>query len=94
MEMTERQLQTIVERAVTKAIAERDRRRGRVWVNAKELRKQYGMITEDWLKRYGWKLPRERIDFTGDDGKVHSTQWGYDVGEIERMFEDGRMRKL
>lgn len=94
MNMTTKQLQTIVEQAVMKAIAERDRRNGVRWLSKKELIKQFGMITEDWLRRYGYKLPRERIDFIGDDGEKHSTQWGYDADEIQRMFADGRMRNL
>lgn len=94
MNITEKQLEAIIERAVIKAFEKRDRICGVRWLSKRELIKQFGMISDDWLKHYGWKLPRERIDFTGDDGEKHSTQWGYNADEIQRMFEDGEMRDL
>jgi hypothetical protein len=94
MQKLDKETRTMIAEAVKAAIVERDRMDGERWLDANELCQQFGMITKDWLKRYGWKLPRERIEFQGDDGEKHTTRWGYPMSEIQAMIRDGRMKNL
>jgi hypothetical protein len=52
------------------------------------------MFSPNWLENFGWKLPGERIEVTGDDGKTRVTRWGYPLHHIQRMIAEGRMRKM
>lgn len=64
------------------------------YVTGVELCKQIAMFSPNWLENFGWKLPRERIEVTGDDGKTRVTRWGYPLHHIQRMIAEGRMRKM
>ena len=64
------------------------------WVTGAELCAIVGMITKDWLENFGWKLPRERIEVTCDDGTRRVTRWGYPLHQIQRMIHEGKMRDL
>lgn len=62
------------------------------WVTGRDLCKEISMFTPDWLEKFGWKLPRERIEVTDDDGKQRVTRWGYPLHQIKRMIATGAMR--
>ena len=64
------------------------------YVTGKELCNQIAMFSPNWLENFGWKLPRERIEVTGDDGETRVTRWGYPLHQIQRMIAEGRMRSL
>ena len=64
------------------------------YVTGAELCKQIAMFSPNWLENFGWKLPRERIEVTDDDGKTRVTRWGYPLHHIQRMIAEGRMRKM
>lgn len=64
---------------------------GEVWLNAKDLCAKFGMFSPDWLKRNGWRLPRRRVEYVGDDGVTHTTQWGYAMHEIQEMVMAGKI---
>ena len=64
------------------------------YVTGAELCNQIAMFSPNWLENFGWKLPRERIEVTGDDGKTRVTRWGYPLHHIQRMIAEGRMRKM
>ncbi|MGX8694836.1 MAG: hypothetical protein ACSW8D_00485 [Prevotella sp.] len=64
------------------------------YVTGKELCQQIAMFSPNWLENFGWKLPRERIEVTGDDGETRVTRWGYPLHQIQRMIAEGRMRSI
>jgi hypothetical protein len=64
------------------------------WVTGAELCKAMAMFSKDWLENFGWKLPRERIEVTCDDGSRRVTRWGYPLHQIQRMIHEGRLRDL
>ena len=66
-----------------------EERNSEVYLSSKELSAKFGMFTPDWLKRNGWRLPRRRVEFTGDNGKPQSTQWGYALHEIQKIVDKG-----
>ena len=63
------------------------------WVSGSELCKQICMITKDWLDKFGWKLPREKIE-VNDNGTIRASHWGYPLHQIQRMIAEGRMRSM
>ena len=64
------------------------------YVTGAELCEQIAMFSPNWLENFGWKLPRERIEVTCDDGTRRVTRWGYPLHLIQRMIHEGRMRDL
>lgn len=90
----DRETREAVVRAVAEAILERKERDGERWLTAEQLCEQFSMFNARWLKQYGWKLPRERVEYVGDDGQRHVTRWGYPMREIQGMIRDGRLRDL
>jgi len=80
--------------AVRKAQMETSEIYGEQWVTGKELCKQIAMFSIDWLEKFGWKLPRERIEVTCDDGSTRVTRWGYPLHKIQRMIADGDLRSI
>lgn len=64
------------------------------WVTGAELCAKVAMFSKDWLENFGWKLPRERITVTDDDGKTRVTRWGYPLHQIQRMIHEGRLRDI
>lgn len=64
------------------------------YVTGKELCQQIAMFSPNWLENFGWKLPRERIEVTDDDGQKRVTRWGYPLHHIQRMIAEGRMREM
>lgn len=64
------------------------------YVTGAELCKQIAMFSPNWLENFGWKLPRERITVTGEDGTSRSTRWGYPLHAIQRMIAEGKLRNL
>lgn len=63
------------------------------WITSDELLERFQMFTRDWLRRYGWKLPRERVQIEINN-TTKSTRWAYPQHKIERMIADGSMRLL
>lgn len=51
------------------------------WLSAKELCEQFQMITPDWLKRNGERLPNRTVP--------GSNRRGYPKNQIARMVADG-----
>ena len=64
------------------------------YVTGKELCRQIAMFSTNLLENFGWKLPRERIIVTDEDGETRVTRWGYPIHQIQRMIAEGRMRNL
>lgn len=67
---------------------------GEVWLSAEDVVKQFGMISEDFLKRKGKLLPRERVEYVGEDGLVHAGKWAYPRNRIQEMIMSGELRCL
>lgn len=65
-----------------------------VWLTADEVVKQFGMISEDFLKRRGKLLPRERVEYVGEDGMVHAGKWAYPRNRLQEMIASGELRCL
>lgn len=65
-----------------------------VWMTAEQLCAQFGMISAEWLHRYGELLPRERIEVVMEDGSRKVSRWAYPRNKIQRAIREGKMREL
>ena len=65
-----------------------------VWLSKDELLKQFGMFSDEWLKRYGETIPRTQAIVTEADGESHATRWAYPRNKIQRMIADGSIKQL
>ena len=91
--MTAAELQEIKD-TVRQAQMEAAAQNGEVWLESNAFLAQFQMFTKDWLEHYGWKLPRERVEVTGDDGKKRVTRWAYPRNEIQRMIRNRELVNL
>ena len=63
-----------------------------VWLTADEVVKQFGMISEDFIKRRGKLLPRKRLGWMDKNGIMHEGgPYGYARNEIQRMIQSGEI---
>ena len=65
-----------------------------VWLSKDEFLKQFGMFTEDWLKRYGKTLGRTQAIVTDDNGEQRCSRWAYPRNKVQRMIIDGSIKQL
>ena len=65
-----------------------------VWLTAEQLCAQFGMISAEWLHRYGELLPRERMEVVMEDGSRKVSRWAYPRNKIQRAIREGKMREL
>ena len=65
-----------------------------VWLSKDEFLKQFGMFTDDWLKKYGETLPRTPATVIDKNGAEHSTRFAYPRNKIQAMIRDGRIKQL
>lgn len=64
------------------------------YLSAKELTNQFQMFTSEWLRRYGYLLPRAQAVVTDANGQEHKTGWAYPKNKIARMIADGSIERL
>jgi hypothetical protein len=91
---TQRLIADAIEAGIKKGMEKALGMYGEVWLTAEEVVKQFGMISEDFLKRKGKLLPRERVEYVGEDGLVHSGKWAYPRNRIQEMIMSGELRCL
>ena len=66
-----------------------------VWLDEKELCKQFQMFSPSFLKRHGHILPRTQVVFTDKDGGVHNTQgFAYPRNQIQRMIQNNEIKMV
>ena len=65
-----------------------------VWLSKEDFLKQFGMFTDDWLKKYGETLPRTPATVIDKNGAEHSTRFAYPRNQIQAMIRDGRIKQL
>ena len=92
--LLEEKIIATVAKAVAKVVTRYYEMYNEKYVTGAELCNQIAMFSPNWLENFGWKLPRERIEVTGDDGKTRVTRWGYPLHHIQRMIAEGRMRSI
>ena len=64
-----------------------------VWLTAEKLSERFGMLSPEWLRRYGELLPRERAEVS-TDGETKVTRWAYPAHKINRMIKEGKLKEL
>lgn len=62
-----------------------------VWLTGNKLAEQIQFFSKDWLKRYGYLLPRERMVMIDENGVEHKSSWCYPLHRIQRMVHEGQI---
>lgn len=63
-----------------------------VWLSKDDFLRQFGMFTEDWLKRYGYLLPRVRVSVSDEvTGKMRCSQFAYARNAVQRLISENRL---
>lgn len=91
---TQRMIAEAIEVGIKKGMEKALGMYGEVWLSAEDVVKQFGMISEDFLKRNGKLLPRERVEYVGEDGLVHVGKWAYPRNRLQDMIQRGELRCL
>lgn len=63
------------------------------WVDGRELCKEIGCFSTDWLRRYGYTLPREQV-IVNENDTTHKTGWCYPLHRIQRMMREGNLKNI
>lgn len=91
---TQRMIAEAIEVGIKKGMEKAMGVYGEVWLTAEEVVKQFGMISEDFIKRRGKLLPRERMEWQDQKGVAHQGAWAYPRNELQRMIQAGELRCL
>jgi hypothetical protein len=66
-----------------------------VWLTSEQVCERFGMITPDWLKRYGYKLPRERMEVTDSaTGQTRCSRWAYPLHRLQRFIQEHENKNI
>ena len=80
-------IKEVVQKSMVEALLTYEER----WLSADELCNQFQMLSKDWLRRNGWRLPRGRMEFPDENGKV-TTRWAYPQHKISQMIREEGLR--
>ena len=83
---TQLMITQVVNDAVKRALEGAEER----WLTRKQLLEQFGMLSEDWVKKHGKHLcPASAIVI--EDGVEHVTREAYPLHKINRMIQENRL---
>jgi hypothetical protein len=91
---TQRMIAEAIEEGIRKGMEKALGVYGEVWLSAEDVVKQFGMISEVFLTRKGKLLPRERVEYVGENGLVHVGKWAYPRNRLQEMIASGELRCL
>ena len=57
------------------------------WLTGDEVTKMWPFFSKDWIKKYGYLLPRKRIVTIDKDGPTNG-RWYYSRNKILRMIQE------
>ena len=89
----DRQLRAEIVNTVNKAVMEMNEVYNERWLTDDQLCEHIGVFTKRWLKDNGHMLPRSRAEW-GDASGLHNTKWVYPLHQIQRMFQNGEIKRL
>ena len=58
------------------------------WITADEVSKMLPFFNKDWMKQYGYLLPRKRVEVTDKNGVITRSHWYYSRNRILRMVRE------
>lgn len=65
-----------------------------IYASAKQLKDHIGFMTQKWLNRFGYLLPRTRAEVEMADGSEKTSGWVYPVKKLIRKCGDGSIKEL
>ena len=58
------------------------------WITADEVSKMLPFFNKDWMKKFGYLLPRKRVEVTDKNGVITRSRWYYSRNRILRMVRE------
>ena len=58
------------------------------WITADEVSKRFPFFNKEWMKKYGYLLPRKRVEVMDKKGSITKSHWYYSRNKILRMVRD------
>ena len=58
------------------------------WITSDEVSKRFPFFNKDWMKKYGYLLPRKRVEVIDKKGSITKCHWYYSRNKIQRMVRD------
>ena len=80
--------------AVKKATIEVQEMYEERWLTAEQLCEEIPIFNQDWLKRHGDRLGRERVIWKDHDGVNHKLRFCYPLRRIQRLLATGELRQI
>lgn len=84
----EAKMLALIEKAVNRVMAGQREE----WVTGKELSEKMPIFSQDFLKRYGNVLPREKMEYYNETGNVCETRYMYPLHALNVMVQRGVFR--
>lgn len=84
----EAKLFSLIEKAVMRVMNGQQE----TWVTGKELSERIPIFSQDFIKKYGQVLPREKMEYFGQDGAVCETRYMYPLHALNAMVQKGVFR--
>lgn len=58
------------------------------WITADEVSQLFPFFSKEWMKKYGYLLPRKRVEVMDKNGVITRSRWYYSRNRILRMVRD------
>lgn len=58
------------------------------WLTGDEVTKMWPFFTKDCIKKYGYLLPRKRVEVMDKKGSITKSHWYYSRNKILRMIQE------
>ena len=69
---------------------QQDYEKAEVFITAEELSRRFPSFSKEWIKKYGFLLPRERVIKWDDE--TCTDKWGYCWNVIQKNIAEGKYR--
>lgn len=83
------EIMDVVAVAMREALAEREEQ----WLTGDKVQAHIGFMTENWMKKFGHLLPRERVEIVKED-ETTGSKWVYPINRMKRMLANGELKRL
>lgn len=84
----------LIAKAIEQGISAKMETYNEKWITEVELCKELPSFTLSWLKEYGQKVPRERVNVCRNGVMIPTKKWMYPLHKIKRMLAEGNFRAI
>lgn len=91
----DKQTRDAIAAAIERGLTQRMETYEEEWLSADDLCKRLPMFSRDWLRHFGYKLPRERLEVTDNEtGETRCSRFMYPLHRIQRGIQERRHKGI